>query len=267
MIYVAHFPTFYTDWDPWRVVRNFMCEWIPCKLCLKVVVLCRGSRYMYLVRKMVDASRLLLIPNPISLDAIPTETDIRSLRAENGWDDHCCHVVCLTRLAAQKQVDNLLRSWAIVKSECASARLWIVGDGEERQQLEALCAELGIGETCRFLGYRRNGPAYLAAADIAAVPSLFEAHGRVPLEAMSCGRPVVANDVHGIEDSMTDGKEGFLAPPGDIELFAKRLLELIRDPGLRSQMADHGKQTVTRYDMNSIMPRYHALIESVLALP
>lgn len=264
-IYLCQWPSFYSDWDLWRVVRNRISEAIPCRQCDRIVVLSRGNWYQYSLRRL-GAGKLRLIHNGIDLNRIPSPGQIRSLRQAHGWDDRLCHVVSVGRLADQKCVDWLLRSWRIVQEKRPDARLWIVGDGPEEAALHRLAKELEITGTCTFLGSRPNGIEYVAAADIVAMTTLYEGHAILTLEAMASGRPIVASDVDGVGDSIRDGVEGFLVPPAEIAGFAEKLLVLIGNPALRKSMGDAGRLRAPEFSVTTISRQHCLLIEEVLAL-
>ncbi len=177
-----------------------------------------------------------------------------------------CHVVSVGRLdQSTKHVEWLLKAWRLVQDAGARARLWIVGSGPDEGALQRTAADLDLGATCRFLGAQPNGIDYLAAADIVAMTSLFEAQGMVPIEAMACGRPVVANHVDGVRDSFSDGFEGFLVPPFDVGGFAERLLTLIRSPELRRKMGEAGRISARRFDHRVLLERRLSLYQSLLS--
>jgi glycosyltransferase involved in cell wall biosynthesis len=262
-IYLAGWPAFYTDWDLWRVIRNRIGEAIPCHLCNRVVVLSLGSWYQYSIRKLAPG-KLRLIHNGIDLNRVPSAEQTRALREANGWDSQRCHVVSVGRLSDQKCVHWLLRSWRIVQEKRPDARLWIIGGGLEEESLHRLARELDITATCTFLGSRPNGIEYVAAADIVAMTSLYEAHAMVPLEAMAAGKPIVTSDVDGVSDSIRDGVEGFLLPPGEIEAYATRLLLLIEDPALRRAMGEAGRLRASEFSITHTNSQYSLLIEELL---
>jgi glycosyltransferase involved in cell wall biosynthesis len=105
----------------------------------------------------------------------------------------------------------------------------------------------------------------VAASDIVAFTSLYEARGNVAVEAMACGKPLVASHVDGIRDSFQDGVEGFLVAPGDVRSFAERLVRLIQDQALRRQMGEAGTRTALQFAKPLIMRQYLNVIDSVLA--
>ena len=264
-IYCCHWPAFYSDWDLFRVIRNRLCEAIPCHSCDRVVALSIGSWYQYSIRKLGDGKRRI-IHNGVDLNRVPTPDRIRAVRDAHGWDDGHCHVVSVGRLSEQKRVDWLLRSWRIVQEKGTDARLWIVGSGEEEEALHRLAKELDIGGTCAFLGSRPNGIEYIATGDIVAMTTLYEGHSIGVLEALACGRPIVVSDVDGTRDSLRDGVEGFLVPPEEIEAFAEKLLVLIENGALRKRMGEAGRLRAREFSVTRTSEQYLALIDEVLAL-
>lgn len=262
MIYIARFPAFYTDWDLRRIIRNHFAELIPCRLADKTVVLSQGNAYQYLIRGLVADDKAVLINNCVSPDSYVDEPTRHHIREQFGWDPSDCHVCSVGRIADQKRLDWLLRAWKTVCAAEPRARLWIVGGGDatEVAALKQLTADLAL-TGCTFLGPQPHGVRFLAAADIVAMTTLYEGHANIPLEAMLNGKPIVANGVDGVTDSLTNGVEGFLVQPGDIQQFADRLLELIRTPTLREEMGNRGMERAKAFSPKVIYTRYRELLQ------
>ncbi len=265
LIYVARWPAFYTSWDLLRVVRNHLSERVPCRLCDWTVTLSESNRYQYFIRRHVEEGRLLMIPNAISPDDRPTAAQVAEFRKQHGWRDDHCNVVSVGRLCDQKRVMWLVQSWPRVIQRCPQARLWIVGDGPRRTYLENLARELGVSDTCFFMGAKASGMEAIASADVVAMTSVYESRGNVAMEAMVCGRPVVASDVDGVRDTINREVDGFLVRPGDIQDFADRLIQLIEDPALRQKMGAAGRRSIQRYDVPLVMREYEKLFAVALA--
>ena len=106
----------------------------------------------------------------------------------------------------------------------------------------------------------------MAAADIVAIPSMYEGHANTPIEAMAAGRPIVASAVDGVKESFCDGVEGFLVAPADINHMSGRILELLSDPELRSRMGEAGGARVKAYEKGSVMKRYLLLLFELLKI-
>ena len=265
-LYICHWPSFYTDWDLRRVIRNFLCEWVPCRLVSHVITISESNMRRYLQLGLISPDRISMIPNPVALRNTPTEETATKVRLEGGWSPSHRHVVSVGRLTDQKRVDWLIQAWQIVQEKTPHARLWIIGDGPLEGSLREMADSLGISETCTFLGAKLNAWSYIAASDIVVMTSLYEARGNVVTEAMACGKPVVANNVDGICDSFSDGEEGYLVPPADPIALANRLVELIGDTGKCEAMGTIGKISVQRFDQRAILPKYLATILDLLQI-
>lgn len=263
MLYIIHWPSFYTDWDLFRVLRNHIAERIPCRLASRIIVLSEGNKSQFLIRRLAPDEKFTVINNSFDPAIVPNAQTIGVIREEHGWSDRECHVVSVGRLADQKRVDWLLESWKIVVDQQYPARLWIIGDGPEEQPLKRLAQELNLGDTCHFLGPHK-GIDYIAAADIVVMTTLYESFGNIPLEAMGCGKPIVANAVDGVRESFRDGVEGFLIPPADITAFASRLIELILDPQLRTTMGARGRERVKAFHPSIKIKQLVDLIDQVI---
>jgi len=258
IVYVSQWPSFYTDWDLLRTVRNFILEAIPCRICDAIVAISPGNRVEFLRRFPFIDKKLHYIPNSIDLNVLPLPGPSREFRRELGWDDAATHVVCVGRLSTQKRCDWLLRAWKIVESHQQDARLWMIGDGELGADLRSLARDLGLRH-CTFLGSQKDAIRYIAASDIVAMPSMYEGHATIPLEAMACGRPIVACAVDGVRESFSDGEQGILVPPANPEAFAAGLLRLLSSPSERERMGTAGLKHVRVFEKSSILKQFLAL--------
>src|SRR5450759_1313639 len=113
----------------------------------------------------------------------------------------------------------------------------VVGEGVERNSLEAQAASLGISEKVVFTGRREDVPAVTAALDVAVLPSYREAQGLSVLEAMALSRPVVASNVGGIPEMIEDRVSGLLVPPGNSEALAGAINRLLSDHPFADMLA------------------------------
>lgn len=263
-IYICHWPSFYTDWDLKRVIRNFIAERLPCRFAAKTIAISESNRRRYLQFGHAKPDKLVMIPNPVPLDNVPTPRMAHAIRNQFGWADDCCHVVSVGRLTDQKRVDWLVEAWVQLAPAAPQARLWIIGSGPEEAALKKRVSDAKIENVCRFLGSQPNGWQFIAAADIVVMTTIYEARGNVVTEAMAAGKPVVATRADGVEDSFTDGVEGYLVPPANPSALAARLLELIKCPEKRASLGRQGKTSVLRFQQQTILPKYLAVVHEVL---
>lgn len=179
-------------------------------------------------------------------NGIPTEDFDReppaALRAELQGGTNAPVVLCLARLDAQKGIHFLLEAARGV----AAARFVFVGDGPDRQRFEKLARELGVAERVTFLGQRRDVPDLLAASDVFVLPSLWEGLPLSILEAMAAGKPVIATEVGGTPEALTDGETGLLVAPSDPAALTTAIRRVLEDADLRSRLASQGRDHVRR---------------------
>jgi glycosyltransferase involved in cell wall biosynthesis len=175
-------------------------------------------------------------------------------------------VLYVGRLLRIKGVHHLLGAFPRVLARFPLARLLIVGDGEEGQDLQTSARRLGLGPRVAFLGSLPHEDVIrcMRAADVFVLPSLVESFGIVLLEAMGCGLPVVASRVMGIPYLVEDGLNGFLVPPTDEEALADRITALLSDPDLRARMREQNRSKAAAYLMPRIADRFLDLWQILL---
>jgi len=168
------------------------------------------------------------------------------VRAELGLAEDVPVLICVGRLAAQKDHPTLLAALAELPAE---VQLLIVGgdpfgDGETR--LAALADRLGLGGRARFLGIRHDVPDLLGASDLFVLPSLWEGLGLVFLEAMAARLPIVASNVSAIPEVVEDGTTGWLVPPGDPGALARAVSTALADEEGRRAAGEAGYDRLVR---------------------
>ena len=150
-------------------------------------------------------------------------------------------------LFADRGLDHAIDAMAVVVKELPSATLVIVGEGRDRERLEAQVARLGLRERVRFLGWRHHSaqPAYLRHAQVGVLPYPSTPHTCTTLpnklfDYMAAGLPVVASDIPPIHRIVTETDAGLLTPPGDSVAFGGALLTLFRDSEMRGRFGRNG---------------------------
>lgn len=152
-------------------------------------------------------------------------------------------VTFVGRLVPIKRVDVLLHAIALAIPEAPDLRLLIVGDGELRVEHEALATKLGIADRLLFLGFRFDLERIAAATDIAVLSSDNEGTPVALIEAGAAARPSVSTDVGGVAD-IVGPATGRLVPSGDYVALAAALVELARDPPLRSALGIEARNQI-----------------------
>jgi glycosyltransferase involved in cell wall biosynthesis len=162
----------------------------------------------------------------------------RAIRRELGLADDDLAIATIARLAPWKGVDVLIRALSAAHQRAPGLRLFVVGDGDERPNLERLAEPLN--GAVRFLGEvsRERALEVLAAADGLALCSAYEGLSHVLLEAMAAGKPIVATAVGGNLELIRDGRNGLLVPYADVEALEQALIRIATEPGLAGRLAD-----------------------------
>lgn len=174
-------------------------------------------------------------------------------------------VCAVGRLVYLKGYDILLHALAELQ-QALPVRLLIVGDGDERGELESLTARLGLEQDVRFVGWQSNPWAYMARSQVVAVSSRTEAFPCVLTEAMALGIPTVAAECSaGIRDCLGGGTAGILVPPDDPSAFARALHRVLTDPVLAASLGASGRNRVAAFHLPDAVDAYESILLDVLA--
>lgn len=148
------------------------------------------------------------------------------------------------RLQAVKGHRVFLESARKVLLKRSDARFWIAGEGELREELEAVTSRLGLTGAVSFLGYRNDIPDVMRSSDVVVCASSYESGPRCVLEALALGRPVVATSVGGLPEIISEGETGILVPPGDPNAMAAAILRLLGDRELAHSLGTAARKFI-----------------------
>lgn len=205
----------------------------------------------WVARKHGHGPKVSIAYNGVSTSQFET-VDINSFRESLGIPRDCLVIGAVSRLTPWKGLDYLIQAVGRVVSESSKdIRLVIVGDEQiergtgERQRLQSIVEDLGLHNRVTFAGFRSDVPNCMAGLDIVVVPSIeAEPFGRVAIEAMAAGKPVIASNIGGLPEVVADGVTGLLVEPKDVEALAKAILRLVNDPSLLVEMGFQGRAIV-----------------------
>ena len=151
----------------------------------------------------------------------------------------------------------LIKSMVSILQEIPHAKLALVGDGEERNDLERLAKSLNIEDKVIFLGYRRNAKEFIRLFDIFVLPSLSEGFPNVLLESAVNKRPIIATRVGGIEEVVRNGYSALLVEKANSEALAEKVLELKNNPALGNMLTENAyNDTLNNFSLNKFMKGY-----------
>jgi glycosyltransferase involved in cell wall biosynthesis len=188
------------------------------------------------------------------------------LRREAGIAADVPLVGMVGRLVAIKDVPTFLHAARLVLEVRGDARFALVGDGEERPALEALCRELGLDGRVAFLGWRRDLAAVYGDLDVVVNASRNEGTPVALIEALAAARPVVATSVGGTPDLLGEGERGRLVPPADPPALARAILETLNGSEAARDRAQAGREHVlTRHSSDRLVRDVDALYRELRA--
>lgn len=220
----------------------------------------------YTIRKSgLKPEKITTIPNGIDLALFHGIVADISLPESLGLAPDNRLIIFVGRLSRQKGLPFLLEAFCSVAEAVPSARLLIVGEGEDEESLKADAGSRGITDKVVFTGIRSDIPALLSLCEVVVLPSLWEGMPNALLEAMASAKPVVATSAGGVPEVVVDGETGLLVPPSDPKALATALLTLLNDPDRAREMGEKGFERVKRrFDIAATVRRTEELYRQVL---
>jgi glycosyltransferase involved in cell wall biosynthesis len=203
-----------------------------------------------------------VIPNGIALpklrNAPETRCRVRRILGIAGGAFVFC---CVARFRPVKNHRALLEAFA-GQPHLAGAHLLLAGDGQLRQEMEALARQLQIDRQVHFLGEREDVSELLAASDAFALASLSEGNPLSVQEAMAAGLPILATAVGGLPELVRNETDGLLVPSGNVSALRDAMMRMICDTDFRTRMSRASEQTAnSRFDSNVMARCYVSIYE------
>lgn len=217
------------------------------------------------------------VPRSVKVDVIPNFVDtVRFAPAttahlggvDNRGGSAAPVLVHVSNFRPVKRLDDVIAVFARVRAAAPHARtiLRLVGDGPERPRVMSLVRALGLQDSVQHLGERVDLPEILRGADVFLLLSETESFGLAALEAMACGVPVVASNVGGLPEVITDGETGILRPVADVAGMADAVLMILGDSDRAARMALAARRRAEeQFAPGPAIDRYMQLYRRVLA--
>ena len=163
------------------------------------------------------------------------------------------------RLNVQKDFPTLIQAFALVQQQIPASRLMVLGEGEDRPQLEALIDRLGLGATVALPGFVSNPYAFMSKAAVFVLSSAYEGLPTVLIEAMAVGTPVVSTDCpSGPKEILEFGKYGELVPVSDVEALARAIINTLTNPIDTEAL----KQQAQKFSLETAINSYLKLVNT-----
>lgn len=225
-------------------LRNPINNWIQRKIVslqnkkTDLIIAVSSSVKDHLVKNnLASANKVVVINNAIE----PKETVLnKKIKLANKAPI----IGAIGSLNSQKGHEFLIKAMSLIKTKYPLSMLEIIGDGPLKNPLKLKAKELNIEHNITFLGYQNDVGKYMKHWDVFVLPSLSETFGIVILEAMQAGIPVVATDVGGIKDIISNHINGILVKSKDPKGIANAAIEIIGRPALAAKLKRGGRERV-----------------------
>jgi len=166
----------------------------------------------------------------------------------------------ISRLDPIKNQSMILRAFASAIKTIPNIQLLIVGDGPERNNLQALSITLGISRSVIFTGFQANPHAYLNSMDVFLLPSFSEGTSMTLLEAMSFSKPTIATSVGGTPEIIKDNDSGILISNNDESALYNAIIKLAKKPALRHSYGKNARQHfLNNFTVSNMCQQYEKL--------
>ena len=174
-------------------------------------------------------------------------------------------VVAMGRLTSQKGFDLLLKAFGMINTKFSDWQLIILGEGEQRKQLEQLIQELGIEQQVMIPGLVSNPFPILKQCDLFVLSSRYEGFGNVIIEAMACGLPVISTDCpSGPGEIITSGDNGILVPNQEKDSLAKAMADLMSNPERRQEISAKAYLALSKFEIDVIVNQWEELFTKMI---
>jgi glycosyltransferase involved in cell wall biosynthesis len=246
IVHTVHGFAFHDREPAWRQILFRNLERLASRWCDKMVFISQPLIDWAMRDRITRREKIQKIYSGIELDhfePVPDE-ERKALKEAWGIREEAPVVGIVSKLWEGKGHTILIHAFEGLKQEIPEAVLVIVGEGYLQDKLSDLVDRLGLKGSVLFTGFQMDVRRIIATFDVAVLPSFFEGMGRVLLEAMAMGKPVVASSVGGIPDLVHHGETGLLVTPGSVSELKSGMLTLIRNKALAKEMGKEGRRRI-----------------------
>lgn len=209
-----------------------------------------------------DRTRVVYLGAPLDeFGRTRTIEEIAGARRALGIPDGAFAVGTVTRLMPAKGNTFLIQAVRAIVEAVPEAHVYIAGEGELRETLEAEAQALGVTDRLHLLGFQRDVAQVLSAYDVVVFPSLAEGTPLTAFEALAMGKPIVATDADGLRDILTDQVDALVVPREHPQAIADAVVRFERDPQLRLTLGEGARRTGARYDIQAFVDKMARLYE------
>lgn len=265
IIHTPHGHVFYGHFGVFASRIFLRIEKLLSRITDRMVALTDGEMVDYINMSVCPQEKLLKIHSGVDVKRFMQSNgnDVEKRRSL-GLDQNGKVVGFVGWLLPIKGPKYLLKAMKYVWQKYPETSLIFVGKGELDIDLRARALETSTNGKVKFLGWREDIDEIMPVFDMLVLPSLNEGMGRVLVEAMAAGKPVVASSVGGIPDLVQDGRTGYLVPPADEKALAEAIKKLLDDPEKAWEMGQNGKQHCQQFSLEAMIAKLDALYADLI---
>ena len=265
IVHTTHGHVFYGHFNP-LVTRLFLLmETFFASFTAKMVALTEGERNDFIRYAVCKPEKLVTIHSGVEIDRFRNaRVDRKKKKIALGLNPNRQVVGTVGWLLPIKGPMYLLKAMDQVWHRCKAAELVFVGKGQLEQDLKNEALRMGVSEKVKFLGWRDDIHEIIPTFDVFVLPSLNEGMGRVLVEAMASGRPIVASRTGGIPDLVVHEQTGLLVSPADESGLADAIHRILNDPEKAKIMGQKGKDRSKRFSVASMVAELDALYTDLI---
>jgi len=265
IIHRPHGHVFYGHFGPFISKFFLLTERVMARITDRMVALTEAEKNDHIALSVFRPEKIATIHSGVDVDRfMNVQVDIAEKRKELGLNSKGLVVATVGWLLPIKGPMHLLKAMSNVWESHPETSLIFVGKGDLEKGLKKEARRMGVSDKVKFLGWRDDIPEIMQTIDIFVLPSLNEGMGRVLVEAMAAGKPVVASSVGGILDLVKEGQNGFLAEPGDEKGLAIAIKKLLEDKKMRDEMGKRGREMAQGFSVEKMIEKIDVLYESLL---
>jgi glycosyltransferase involved in cell wall biosynthesis len=265
IIHTPHGHVFYGHFGALASRIFLWVEKLFARLTDRMVALTDGEMDDYIKLSVCSPEKLLKIHSGVDVKLFKQSNgNMVKKRRSLGLDQNVKVVGFVGWLLPIKGPMYLLKAMDYVWLSYPETTLVIVGKGDLDMDLRAQAQQLKANGRVKFLGWREDINEIMPVFDVLVLPSLNEGMGRVLVEAMAVGKPVVASRVGGIPDLVLDGETGYLVPPADEKALADGIKMLLDDPGKAWEIGQNGKKRCEQFSIEAMIDKLADLYSDIM---
>jgi 1,4-alpha-glucan branching enzyme len=227
-------------------------------------IICNSNSEKHHYSHLTDPNKIVVIPNGIDIDywrALPQKNFTKKCDIRGPI------IGAIGRIVWAKGFQYLIKAAPTILKEFPTAKIVIAGqDFGYLTELKELVYRLRVHESVIFTGPLRAEEVkeFYVDSDVIVIPSIYELFSIVALEAMACGKPIVASNVGGLREILKDGVNGFLVEPGNSDELARAIITLLKNDELREKIGSLNRAEVVKYSWDRIVDQIEKLYYEVL---